>query len=92
MEQLFEGCVLWTDSGGLTRAARNPVYGSDRVSRFVAGLVGKYGMPRVSVIDTVAGPVLRAVSEDMTRVVVLETDGGAGITGIQVQQNQGKIH
>lgn len=92
VEQLSEGCVLWTDSGGLTRAARNPVYGSDRVSRFLAGLISKYGMPRVSVVDTVAGPVLRAVSEDMTRVVVLETDGGAGITGIQVQQNPGKIH
>ncbi|OLT51856.1 RNA polymerase subunit sigma-24 [Corynebacterium sp. CNJ-954] len=92
VEQLSEGCVLWTDSGGLTRAARNPVYGSDRVSRFLAGLISKYGMPRVSVVDAVAGPVLRAASEDMTRVVVLETDGGTGITGIQVQQNPGKIH
>lgn len=91
VEQLSEGCILWTDSGGLTRAARNPVYGSDRVTRFLAGLISKYGMPRVSAIDTAAGPVLRAVSEDMTRVVVLETGGGVEITGIQVKQNPHKI-
>ncbi|WP_420098745.1 sigma-70 family RNA polymerase sigma factor [Corynebacterium sp.] len=91
IEQLSEGCVLWTDSGGLTKAARNPVHGSDRVGRFLSGLVGKYGMPRVSVVDTVAGPVLRAVSADMTRVIALETDETGGVTGIQIQQNPHKV-
>lgn len=92
VEQLSEGCVLWTDSGGLTRAARNPVRGNDRVRRFLAGLVGKYGMPRISVAGTPAGPVLRAVSEDMTRIVVIEVAGHHGyISGIQVQQNPTKI-
>ncbi|MCJ7858859.1 sigma-70 family RNA polymerase sigma factor [Corynebacterium kalidii] len=92
VEQLSEGCVLWTDSGGLSRAARNPVYGADRVTRFLTGLVGKYGMPRVSVVHTVAGPALHAVSTDMTRVVSLELTGDGRIGGIQVQQNPGKIH
>lgn len=95
IDELSEGCVLWTDSGGLTSAARNAVRGHDRVSRFLAGLVGKYGMPRVSVVDTVAGPVFHAVSPDMTRIVVLETGdagwGAGGVTGIQVQQNPHKI-
>jgi RNA polymerase sigma-70 factor (ECF subfamily) len=90
VEQLSEGCVLWTDAGGLTRAARNPIHGPDRVRRFLAGLIAKFGMPRVGVADAVGGPVLRAVSTDMTRIVTVEVLDGQ-ITGLQIQQNPGKI-
>lgn len=88
--QLSEGCVLWTDSGGLSRAALNPVRGAAKVIRFLQGLITKYGMPRIEVVDAVGGPVLRAVSTDMTRTVALEVADGH-VTGIQIQQNPHKI-
>lgn len=92
IDQLSEGCVLWTDSGGLSRAARNPVRGSDRVARFLGGLVDKYGMPHLAVVETAGGPALRADSADLTRMIVLELADDASVTGIQIQQNPGKIH
>lgn len=90
VERLSEGCVLWTDAGGLTRAARNPIRGQDKVGRFLGGIIAKFGMPQISPVDAVGGPVLRAVSTDMTRIITVEVTGGR-ITGLQIQQNPGKI-
>jgi RNA polymerase sigma-70 factor (ECF subfamily) len=90
VEQLSEGCVLWTDSGGLSRAARNPIHGPEKVSRFLTGFIEKYGMPQLSVVVAVGGAVLRAVSTDMTRIITLEVTDGR-ITGMQIQQNAEKI-
>lgn len=89
-ELLSEGCVLWTDSGGLTRAARNPVYGAEKVGRFLAGIIDKFGMPKLVVQSAVGGAVLRATSTDMVRMVAIEVSGGQ-ITGVQIQQNPGKV-
>lgn len=33
-----EDAVLWTDGGGKIRAARNPIYGADRILRFYTGI------------------------------------------------------
>ena len=87
---LSEGAVLWTDAGGTARAALNPIRGRDKVMRFLTGIIGRWGMPRFRVSDAIGGPVLVAESADMTRAVTLEIVGG-DITGIQVQQNPGKL-
>lgn len=87
---LSEGCVLWTDSGGLTRAARRPIYGAEKVARFLAGLIGTFGMPALTVEPAVGGAVIRAESEDQVRMVVIEVSGGQ-ITGVQIQQNAAKL-
>ncbi|AIT60874.1 sigma factor-like helix-turn-helix DNA-binding protein [Corynebacterium doosanense] len=89
VSELSEGAVLWTDSGGLSRAALNPVAGRDKVARFLHGIFHKYGAPSFGVRQGIGGPVLVAHSTDMERWVVLETDGER-ITGIQVQQNPSK--
>lgn len=88
--RLSDGCVLWTDSDGRTRAARRPVSGAEKVARFLTGIIGKFGMPQLSVVAAVGGSVLRASSADLTRIVVLEMSGGL-ITGIQIQQNPAKM-
>ena len=72
VDQLSEDCVLWTDSDGRTRAARNPIIGSAKVVRFLDGLIGKYGMPDLSVVEASSGPLLRADSSDLTRGITLE--------------------
>ncbi|WBB74939.1 RNA polymerase sigma factor SigJ [Micromonospora sp. WMMD1128] len=33
--------TAWSDGGGRIRAARNPVYGADRIARFFAGVYGR---------------------------------------------------
>lgn len=88
---LSEGCVLWTDSAGQASAARRPVYGRDKVGRFLAGIISKYGMPDVAIVEAAGGPVILATSPDMKRGIVLEHIDGQ-ITGIQIQQNQAKLN
>lgn len=89
VSELSEGVILWTDSGGLSRAARNPVKGRDKVARFLHGIFRRYGAPEFSLREGVGGTLLVAQSTDMQRWVILETDGER-ITGIQVQQNAPK--
>jgi RNA polymerase sigma-70 factor (ECF subfamily) len=36
---LSEDVTLWSDGGGKTRAAMNPIHGADRVSRFIFGIL-----------------------------------------------------
>lgn len=88
---LSDGCVLWTDSAGQASAARRPVYGRDKVGRFLAGIISKYGMPDVAIVEAAGGPVILATSPDMKRGIVLEHIDGQ-ITGIQIQQNQAKLN
>ena len=38
---LSEDATLWSDGGGETRAALNPIYGADRVARFFSGILRK---------------------------------------------------
>jgi RNA polymerase sigma-70 factor, ECF subfamily len=44
IELLAEDAVCYTDGGGEVRAARRPIFGSDKIARFLAGIVGD--MPR----------------------------------------------
>jgi RNA polymerase sigma-70 factor, ECF subfamily len=41
LELLSEDAILYSDGGGKTRAALNPIYGADNVARFLAGILGK---------------------------------------------------
>jgi RNA polymerase sigma-70 factor (ECF subfamily) len=34
--------VLYSDGGGKAKAALNPIYGADKVTRFLAGVMGKF--------------------------------------------------
>ena len=38
---LSEDVILWSDGGGKTRAALNPIYGADKVARFFSGILRK---------------------------------------------------
>ena len=38
---LSEDATLWSDGGGKTRAALNPIYGADRIARFFSGILRK---------------------------------------------------
>ncbi len=41
LKMMSEDITLWTDGGGRVRAARNPIYGSDRVARFLSGIIAR---------------------------------------------------
>lgn len=41
LELLADEVTVWSDGGGRTTAARNPIHGKERVARFFVGLAGK---------------------------------------------------
>lgn len=43
LSMLHQDAVSYSDGGGLTRAALNPIYGADRVARFLIGVARKGG-------------------------------------------------
>ncbi|MGH3859728.1 sigma-70 family RNA polymerase sigma factor [Actinokineospora sp.] len=52
LQKLFAQDVpLWTDGGGKIRAALRPVRDADRVTRFLGGVLGKYGEVDLTVIE-----------------------------------------
>ncbi|MGY0232854.1 RNA polymerase sigma factor SigJ [Longispora urticae] len=54
---LAEDVVLWSDGGGRVRAALQPIYGADRVARFLLGVIGKFPS-RWERAEANGGPVL----------------------------------
>ncbi|MGH1506270.1 MAG: RNA polymerase sigma factor SigJ [Acidimicrobiales bacterium] len=74
---LAEDVVLVSDGGATRRAARNPVVGPHRVSRFLTGLARKYGEgARLEVGEVNASPAvfISDAAEEVALVVAFEFD------------------
>lgn len=78
LEVLDPDVVCTSDGGGAVSAARRPVRGAERVSRFLVGLVAKYaGDVEVELVEANGAPAL-ALREDgvLTSLLVLTVVGG----------------
>jgi RNA polymerase sigma-70 factor, ECF subfamily len=73
---LSEEVVIYNDGGGRVRAARNPIYGADRVARFYVGIAAKYpdcfGDARF--IDVNASPALLLRLNGKLHVIVIDVE------------------
>jgi RNA polymerase sigma-70 factor, ECF subfamily len=91
---LTDDVVLMTDGGGKRPAAINPVQGSDKVARFFAGLVQKFGYGRVEPLEIVrinGLPGFISVEKgDVLQTTALEIQGDL-IAGIYVVRNPDKL-
>lgn len=91
---LKEDVVLYADGGGRTRAALNPIFGADRVQRFLFGVAKKappeYGSVRFTQVNGEPGAVfaLNAVS---TGVVAIDIGEHEKIQGIYWVVNPEKL-
>lgn len=83
--------VLRSDGGGRVSAARNPVYGADRVARFLLGALRKE--PAIEVLEQETNDGLGFAMWDQGRivgVVTLEVFNGL-ITDVRMMLNPGKL-
>jgi RNA polymerase sigma-70 factor (ECF subfamily) len=83
--------VLRSDGGGRVRAARNPVYGTDRVARFLLGTMSK--LPTADILELETGDGLGfAVWEEgrVVNVITLEVRGGR-VTEVRMVRNPDKL-
>jgi RNA polymerase sigma-70 factor (ECF subfamily) len=86
--------IAYTDGGGRAAAALNPIYGADKVVRFIMGLATKFDFRptlRWQATEINGRPALVSIAEgDPMTAITLETDG-ARITAIYVQRNPDKL-
>jgi RNA polymerase sigma-70 factor (ECF subfamily) len=79
IERLLAGdAVLYSDGGGKVAAARNPIHGADRVTRFLAGVMSKLppGLhSQLAYINGEIGVVLRAGGQIYGTLAVECADG-----------------
>jgi RNA polymerase sigma-70 factor, ECF subfamily len=84
--------VVWTDGGGMVRAARNPIYGPEKSARFLAAVTATVPGDAVvahALINAQPGVVI-SVSGVVTVVVALDIIDGH-IAGVRVVSNPEKL-
>ena len=76
---LAPDAIAYTDGGGRVAAALNPIYGADKISRFILGLGKKFYAATVletALIEINGQPALVIRDgEEMLGVIAIETDG-----------------
>jgi RNA polymerase sigma-70 factor (ECF subfamily) len=87
--------VLYSDGGGKRAAALNPIYGADKVMRFLKGISRKSGViattqTRTAVVNGLAGFVLREEDGSIDTMAFEHRDGR--IVAIYITRNPDKLH
>ncbi|WP_405090856.1 RNA polymerase sigma factor SigJ [Micromonospora sp. NBC_01392] len=84
--------TAWSDGGGRIRAARNPLYGADRIARFFAGVYGRRrpGV-RIASVELNGAPALVLSWPDGTRYTLGVAAAGGRITGVYLVGNPDKL-
>jgi len=74
---LSDDAILYSDGGGKIAAAVNPIYGADRVARFLLGITAKGGPGRVARVAEVNGAPGLIVERDgvLDSIISFELNG-----------------
>ncbi|MBL8710244.1 MAG: sigma-70 family RNA polymerase sigma factor [Rhodospirillaceae bacterium] len=91
---LADAAIAYTDGGGKRSAALNPIYGADKITRFIAGIAAKEGAAasrflRYAVIDGLPGFITRE-RDGLIQTTALEIEAGR-ITALYVVRNPDKL-
>jgi RNA polymerase sigma-70 factor (ECF subfamily) len=91
---LAEDAVLYSDGGGKRPAALNPIYGADKILRFLAGITRKNAalstvQARAATVNGLAGLVLRE-DDGAIDTFAFEHDGSR-IVAIYIVRNPEKL-
>ncbi|WP_460002837.1 sigma-70 family RNA polymerase sigma factor [Microbacterium xylanilyticum] len=96
LELLADDTILWSDGGGRVRAARNPIFGADRVRRFLVGVLEKAladpSFPlSAALLDVNGEPAIALTHSGRTDVLALEFGTGGLIHGLRQVCNPDKL-
>lgn len=94
MQLLAPDAVFYSDGGGRAKAALLPVYGADRVSRLVAGLVRKADITsdRIVPIEMNGSPALLYIDRAGLHSAISFESDGTRITRIFAMRNPEKLN
>ncbi|HEX5542301.1 MAG TPA: RNA polymerase sigma factor SigJ [Micromonospora sp.] len=83
--------AAWSDGGGRVRAARNPIFGGDKVARFFAGIYSRYSvLLRADPVEVNVQPALVIRYGPARHVLAIAAHDGA-ITGLFLIANPDKL-
>ena len=89
---LAEDVTLWSDGGGRVRAARRPIYGRDKVARFILGILAKGGgRLAIQVAEVNGQPGFVAFEGERPDTVAAIDMTEEGISGIRLVVNPEKL-
>lgn len=96
LELLADDTILWSDGGGRVRAARNPIFGADRVRRFLVGVLEKAvadpSFPLgAALLDVNGEPAIALTHSGRTDVLALEFGTDGLIHGLRQVCNPDKL-
>lgn len=88
---LAADAVMYTDGGGVVTAARKPIYGADKIARFMVGVQRKSSYPHDSVFTPVLvngdpGVRMDSVSQGFFSILAVEISDGV-IQGVRIFSN-----
>jgi RNA polymerase sigma-70 factor, ECF subfamily len=94
MKLLAEDAVLYTDGGGKRAAALNPIYGAEKILRFLGGIARKNpALPamqlRAATVNGLAGFVMREEDGSIDTMAFEHRDGR--IVAIYLVRNPEKL-
>ncbi|MGN7862483.1 sigma-70 family RNA polymerase sigma factor [Microbacterium sp. 22303] len=93
---LSDDAILWNDGGGKVSAARNPIFGADRVRRFLVGVLQKAAadpaLPfSVKRLDVNGEPAIAFLRSGRVDVLALEFGADGLIHGLRQVCNPDKL-
>ncbi|VXB33035.1 ECF RNA polymerase sigma factor SigJ [Microbacterium sp. 8M] len=93
---LADDAILWSDGGGRVRAARNPIFGADRVRRFLVGVLQKAAADPslpfgAALLDVNGEPAIALTHSGRTDVLTLEFGADGLIHGLRQVCNPAKL-
>lgn len=92
MELMAPDVVLFSDGGGLKKAALRPIHGADKVLRWTAGVIGSYTGQMTYDLVTINGqPALRLFGDGVLDVVATVRLEGGLVTALYLVRNPEKL-
>jgi len=91
---LADDAILYSDGGGKRAAALNPIYGRDKIVRFVVGTFGKTGLPppeRVMRVSVNGMPGLVLIDPGGSPETIALEIGNNGVAAIYAVRNPDKL-
>jgi RNA polymerase sigma-70 factor (ECF subfamily) len=82
--------VAWSDGGGRAKAARRPIHGRDKVSRFFGRIYSRAGGFEMVPLDLAGERALLVRLGDVLHVLALEVDAGQ-VAAIRLVTNPDKL-
>jgi RNA polymerase sigma-70 factor, ECF subfamily len=81
-ELLAADAIMYTDGGGVVTAARKPIYGADKISRFMVRVQRKDDFPADPVFTPVLvngdpGVLMESAAEGFVSIAAIEVGNGA---------------